>query len=69
MGKFPNMVLGLIQWALHTVDMWCYEVRLSVNPNKTGIVVYTRKRKLPGFFEPHFSGVTFFTLCQSNISG
>ena len=21
MGKFPNMVSGLIQWALHTVEM------------------------------------------------
>ena len=25
---------------------------LSVNPDKTGLVVFTRKRKLPGFFEP-----------------
>jgi hypothetical protein len=25
----------------------------SANPNKTGLVALTRRRKLPGFFEPH----------------
>ena len=51
MRKFPNTVLGLIQWALHTVEMW-----LSVNPDKTELV-FTR-RKHPGFFEARFFGVT-----------
>jgi hypothetical protein len=57
-GKFPNTVSGLIQWALRTVEMWSDVVGLSINPDKTGLVVFTRRRKLPGFFEPHFSGVT-----------
>ena len=57
-GKFPNMILGLIQWALHTVEMWCEEVGLLVNPDKTGLVVFTRKRKFCCFFEPYFFGVT-----------
>jgi hypothetical protein len=35
-GKFPNTVSGLMQWALSTVETWCNEVRLSVNPDKTG---------------------------------
>jgi hypothetical protein len=52
-GKFPNMVYGLIQWALGTVEAWCSGLGLSVNPNKTGLVAFTRKRKLPGFFQPH----------------
>ena len=30
----------------------------SVNPDKTGLVALTRKRKLPGFFETYFFGVT-----------
>ena len=55
--KFPNTVSGLIQWALHTVEMWCDEIGCSVNPDKTGFVVFTRRRKLPGFFEPNFFGV------------
>jgi len=48
-GKFPNTVSGLIQWALHTVESSCGELGLSVNPDKTGLVAFTRKRKLPGF--------------------
>jgi len=51
-GKFSSMVSGLIQWALHTTELWC-ELHLSVNPDKTGLVAFTRKRKLTGFFEPH----------------
>ena len=47
-GKFPNMTSGL---ALSTVEIWCNEVGLSVNPDKTGLVAFTRK-KLQGFFEP-----------------
>jgi hypothetical protein len=37
-GKFPNTVSGIIQWALHTVQTWCDEVGLSINPDKTGLV-------------------------------
>jgi hypothetical protein len=57
-GKFPNTVLGLIQWALHTEETWCGEVGLLVNLDNTGLVLFMRKRKLPGFFAPHFFGVT-----------
>jgi hypothetical protein len=56
--KFPNMVSGLIQWALHTVELWCGGLGLSVNPDKTGLVAFTRKRKLTGLFEPHLFGKT-----------
>jgi hypothetical protein len=54
--KFPNTVFGLIQWALGTVEGWCGELGLSVNPDKTGLVVFMRKRKLPGFFQPRLFG-------------
>ena len=57
MGKFPNTVSGLMQWAFSTVEIWCNEVGLSVNPDKTGLVAFTRKRKLQGFFEPQLFGV------------
>ena len=42
-GKFPNMVSGLIQWALHTVEAWCDKLGLLVNPDKTELVVFTRR--------------------------
>ena len=57
-GKFPNRVSGLIQWALYTVETWCDELGLSVNPNKTGLVAFMRIRKLPGIFEPCLFGKT-----------
>jgi hypothetical protein len=38
-GKFPNTVSGLIQRALNIVEVWCGELGLSVNPDKTGLVV------------------------------
>jgi hypothetical protein len=57
-GKFQNTVSGLIQWALHAVEVWCDKLGLSVNPDKTGLVAFTRRRKLPGFFEPRLFGTT-----------
>jgi hypothetical protein len=57
-GKFPNTVSGLIQWALYTVEALCDELSLLVNPDKTGLVAFTRRRKLPGFFEPSLFGMT-----------
>ena len=57
-GKFPNTVSRLIQWAFHTVKTWCNKVGLSVNPDKTGLIAFTRRRELPQFFEPLLSGMT-----------
>jgi hypothetical protein len=51
-GKFPNTVSGLIQWNLHTLEVWCDELGPLVNTDKTGLLAFTRKRKLPGSFEP-----------------
>jgi len=44
--------------ALYTIEVWCGGLGLSVNPNKTGLVAFTRKRKLTGFFEPCLFGKT-----------
>jgi hypothetical protein len=55
-GKFPNTVSGLMPWALRNVQIRCDEVGLPVNPDKPRLVVFTRRRKLPGFLEPHSRG-------------
>jgi hypothetical protein len=47
-----------MQGALHTVEKWYDEVGLSVNPDKTDLVVFTKKRKPDSFFEPLLFGVT-----------
>jgi hypothetical protein len=57
-GKFPSTVSGFTQWALHAVEAWCTGHGLSINPYTTGLVAFTRKRKLPGFFEPRLFGRT-----------
>ena len=56
-GKFPYTVSGLIQWALHTVEL-CGGLDLSFNPDKTGFVAFTRKRILTEFFEPRLFAKT-----------
>jgi hypothetical protein len=43
-----------MQWALSTIETWYNEVGLTVNPDKTRLVAFTKKRKLQEFFEPHF---------------
>ena len=44
-------------WVLHTLETWCDKVDLSVKLNKTELV-FTRRRKLSGFLQLHFLGVT-----------
>ena len=60
-----NMVSGLTQWALYTVEMWCDELGLSVNRDETGFVTFTRRRILPGFFEPRLFGTTLH--CATSV--
>jgi hypothetical protein len=54
MGKFPNMFSELMPWVLLAIETRRNEVGLSVNPDKTELVAFTRKRKLPGFFKQFF---------------
>ena len=64
-GKFPNTVSGLIKCALHTREAWCDELSLSVNPDKCGCFAFTRRRKIPGFFDPRLFGTTLH--CSMSI--
>jgi len=64
-GKFPNMVSGLMQ---ETIESWCSEIGLSINPDKTEFIVLTRNRIIFGFFEPLLE-LLWTILCWSSISG
>jgi len=57
-GKFPNTVSGLIQWSLHTVEVCCGRLGLSVNPDKIRLVAFTRERKLMRFLDPRLFSKT-----------
>lgn len=45
-GPFENTVRSLMERALSTVKNWCTDFGLNVNPTKTTLVPFTRKRNL-----------------------
>jgi len=47
-GKDLRTVCEVMQAALNRVQRWCEDHGLSVNPDKTEMVLFTRKRTLPG---------------------
>jgi hypothetical protein len=47
-GKFPQAVSEILETALCTVKQWCEKTKLSINPNKTVIMPFTRKRNIKG---------------------
>jgi hypothetical protein len=51
-GKFPYTVSEVLQTALCTVQKWCEKTNLSINPNKTVIVPFTRRREMKGLKQP-----------------
>jgi ribonuclease HI len=44
-GKFPKTVKEIMQNAFKIVEKWCGSTGLSINPNKTTVVPFTRQRK------------------------
>jgi hypothetical protein len=51
-GKFLSTVCELIQNALFIVQTWCWGVGLSVNADKTSMVIFTNNKKIVGFKKP-----------------
>jgi hypothetical protein len=57
-GKFPQTVSEVLQTVLCTVQQWCERTKLSVNPNKTVVIPFTRKRNIKGPKEPVGHGIS-----------
>jgi hypothetical protein len=57
-GKFPQTVSELLQTALGLVQQWCDRTGLSINPSKTVVVPFTKKRVLKGLKELTLFGKT-----------
>jgi hypothetical protein len=51
-GRFENVLCERMQVALKSIEQWCEDHSLSVNPRKTEMVLFTRKRKLPELKPP-----------------
>jgi hypothetical protein len=45
-----------MQGALNCVENWCREIGLSVNADKTKMVLFTNNRKIDGFYNPKLFG-------------
>jgi hypothetical protein len=50
-GKFPHTASEVLQTALYSFQQWCERTNLSINPNKTVIISFTRKRNIKGLKE------------------
>ena len=55
-GKFPSTVSEVLQNALKRLENWSNRTKLSVNPNKTTIVSFTRLRNKGPITEPFLFG-------------
>lgn len=55
-GKFLGELSSRTQKAVRIVEKWCSRVGLTVNPEKSEIVIFTRNRKLDGFKAPMIFG-------------
>lgn len=60
-GKFPHVICEVTQRALRTVERWCIKHGLAVNPDKTELVLFTRKRRIEGFTYPLLFGTPLRT--------
>ena len=56
-GPFLEPLLELTQGALEVVEEWCQGTSLSVNPLKTGLVIFTRRYKVGPIEGPVLGGV------------
>ena len=55
-GRFPGTLCDITQQALRLVETWCDDNGLSVNPTKTELVLFTKKRNVQDFYEPKLYG-------------
>ena len=55
-GKYEDTMCDIIHNGLKTINKWCEQVGLRINPSKTTLIPFTNKRKLPLLKEMAFNG-------------
>ena len=68
-GRFANTISERSQRALKIVDRWCSKEGLSINPLKTTVVTFTRKRALEGLKSLVLNGVEIPCTCEAKYLG
>ncbi len=56
-GKHFNTVADVMQESVRVLDSWCKTKGLSVNPEKSCVLLFTRKRKTEGVVRLEYEGV------------
>ncbi len=56
-SKYLGTGANLMQGSLRVVDDWCMTKRLSINPEKTEVLLFTRKRKTEEVLRLTYQGV------------
>lgn len=57
-GKFPDTLSDLMQGVLNDIYLWAKSCGLGLNANKTELVLFTKKHRLPDFRPPKLNGIT-----------
>lgn len=55
-GKHLSTVCDRTQRALNIVEKWCKKVKLDINPSKTELMIFTKRRNLDDFRAPKLFG-------------
>ena len=55
-GPYEEVLGQLMQRIFRVVGKWCRESGLSVNPDKTGLILFTKKRVISAFSRPKLFG-------------
>lgn len=55
-GRFASTLCERMQHAFSIVERWCKEKGLTVSAGKTGLMLFTRKRRVDGFHPPKLFG-------------
>jgi ribonuclease HI len=57
-GKFPSTLSEILTSALRELEEWANRGGLGINPSKTELVLFTRRRKVEDFRRPSVGGTT-----------
>lgn len=68
-GKFVNVLCDLLQTVLNIVSKWCDDNELTVNPGKTKMILFSRRRKIEGLTIPKIKGVEILKVDSAKYLG
>ena len=68
-GQFTSTLCDLMQSALYLVESWCQSKEQIANPDKTKLILFTKKRITIGFTAPTFFGTVLSLSEHAKILG